>query len=219
MRKKRLEALIEFISAEDSVLDVGTDHGYLPVLLRAKYPDMRIGASDIADGPLKNCEETFRRNRIDDIALYKSNGLKEISDPYSCTVIAGMGGETIVKILREGASYLEGVSQLILEPNSESEKVRRYLGEHGFRITDEKFVHDYKYYSLIKAVPDPSVNPYDETECEFGPVMMRKKDPVFIEYWTKEANKCKKILESISSDHPDYATIRSRLDKIRRVLL
>ena len=209
---------MEFISAEDSVLDVGTDHGYLPVMLRTKFPEMRIGASDIADGPLKNCEETFLRNRIHDISLYKSDGLKQIPDLYSCAVIAGMGGETIVKILREGNPFLQNVSKLVLEPNSEPEKVRRYLGEHGYRITDEKLVHDYKYYCLIMAVPDSSLCSYNETECEFGPVLMQKKDPVFLEYWTKETNKCEGILENISRDHPDYKAIQTRINKIRQVL-
>ena len=42
-------------------------------------------------------------------------------------VIAGMGGTLVMKILEEGKKVLVDVKELVLQPQSDIDKVRKYL--------------------------------------------------------------------------------------------
>ena len=218
MKQLRLKALASFVNEEDSVLDVGTDHGYLPVCLRKQYPQMAIGASDVAEGPLKKCAETFAKYRIGDIPVYLSDGLKDIPKPYSCVIIAGMGGQTIRKILQEGAEYLQYVEKLIIEPNSEPEKARKAIREAGYRIQSESMIKEYKYYVLIEAQKCEEAPEYTEDEYIYGPCLMKEKPAIYREYLEKEYNKAVKVLEKLSIHHPDRPALTEKCRKIRGIL-
>ena len=56
--------------------------------------------------------------------------------------IAGMGGETILSILKAAPWTADGQHTLLLQPQSHEEMVRQYLAENGFTITREALVRD-----------------------------------------------------------------------------
>ena len=65
-------------------------------------------------------------------------------------VIAGMGGELIIKILENGRHMWDSVSQWVLSPQSEIFKVRRWLLENGFEIRrEDMLLEDGKYYTVM----------------------------------------------------------------------
>ena len=65
-------------------------------------------------------------------------------------LIAGMGGNLTKRILAEGKEVLETVKELVLQPQSEIWKVRRWLRENGWKIVCENIVYDEgKYYSHV----------------------------------------------------------------------
>ena len=51
-----------------------------------------------------------------------------------------MGGGLTVRILSEGEPLLSGFRELILEPQSDIDRVRAWLLEHGFFLAQENFV-------------------------------------------------------------------------------
>ena len=52
-------------------------------------------------------------------------------------IAAGMGGGLVIHILNEDPAKTRSLKELILQPQSELAKVRRYLEEHRFRIVAE----------------------------------------------------------------------------------
>ena len=67
--------------------------------------------------------------------------------------MAGMGGPLMIRILQDGERQLAGVSELILQPQSEIGLVRHFLEESGWNIDAEDMVReDGKYYTAIHAV-------------------------------------------------------------------
>ena len=57
-------------------------------------------------------------------------------------MIAGMGGETILSILKAAPWTADGHHTLLLQPQTHEELVRQYLAENGFIITREALVRD-----------------------------------------------------------------------------
>lgn len=91
---KRLTAIASYIKDGRGVIDVGTDHGYLPVYLAKSGYKGRILASDINAAPLSTALRTAERAEIKDkVELLLCDGLEKCpSDAVDSIVIAGMGG-------------------------------------------------------------------------------------------------------------------------------
>ena len=59
-----------------------------------------------------------------------SDGVLKLNpDEADSVVIAGMGGTLVMKILEEGKKVLVDVKELVLQPQSDIDKVRKYLYE------------------------------------------------------------------------------------------
>lgn len=154
MNNKRLEMCAEFVSGKGIVCDVGTDHAYLAIELIKSGKCSKVIASDINENPLKSAEKNVADAGLSDkIELVLSDGLENInSDGISDIVIAGMGGETIVKILENYVCSSHGDIRYILQPMTKPEILRKWLCEHGFYKLSEKAVEDGgKIYTVICA--------------------------------------------------------------------
>ena len=141
---KRISAICEKISPGVGVIDVGTDHGYLPAALAANGYPGRILASDINPGPLRAAERNAARAGVSDrIEFLLCDGLS-LCPPESVDtiVIAGMGGDTIVKILDEAEWCMDSRYRLILQPMTKAEVLRYWLAYNEFEILCETLVQD-----------------------------------------------------------------------------
>lgn len=212
----RLHKVADMITPGLTVADIGTDHGYIPIYEvltgRADY----AYACDVAEGPLGRAKDNVSLYKVGDrVQTVLSDGLKGLSDledkvPQSI-VIAGMGGSLICRILTEGEKVARRAKELILSPHSEWYEVRKFLHDNGYRIGDEDMLkEDGKYYVIIKAVHgrwcDDDAAP-DELDDAFnyGPVLIKKKHPVLVDYLNKELDTCGKIRENLLNNGSDTA--------------
>lgn len=151
----RLRTVAEMVVGGHVCVDVGTDHAYLPVYLVQTGAAVSVTASDIVEGPLKNAEKTVRRYGLSDrIALRLTPGLDGIEFAVGTEIIiAGMGGTVIASILRDASERLKREDiHLILQPQSHSEDVRRWLCENGFTEEYECVCEDGgRIYSAVSA--------------------------------------------------------------------
>lgn len=135
----RLRKIEELIPDGLGCIDVGTDHGTIPVrLVRRGYPG-RVLASDINAGPLNAARRTAAQSgvagRIEFLLL---DGLKLCPpDAVDTIVIAGMGGDLIVKILDEAEWCMHPRYRLVLQPMTRAEVLRYWLVYNDFEILQE----------------------------------------------------------------------------------
>jgi len=148
----RLLAIAKMIGKGASIIDVGTDHAYLPAYLIVSGTVDAAKASDIRIGPLQKAGQTARKHGLNSrLTLRCCPGLSGFSPEDGDTiVIAGMGGETIAEIL-EGAQWLrDGHHRLILQPMTSNEDLRDYLFRRGYTIRDEVLTKDgRKLYTIL----------------------------------------------------------------------
>ena len=153
---KRLSAVAEFVTPGGCLVDVGTDHGYVPIALLEQQKISSAIAMDVNRGPLERAREHIAQYQMGDyIETRLSDGLHALrAGEGDSLLIAGMGGGLTVRILSEGEPLLSGFRELILEPQSDIDRVRAWLLEHGFFLAQENFVEeDGKYYPILRAVP------------------------------------------------------------------
>lgn len=168
---KRLQEILNCVNmASAGVIDVGTDHGYIPINMALQGYKGKLIASDINKGPLeaarKNAAAVGMEDRIDftlcsGLQLCPHEGIDTI-------VIAGMGGDTITSIL--DADYwccAEGY-RLILQPMTRSNVLRYWLLHNEFAITEERLVKDMgRIYQIICAEKGHSSG-YTDAELYLG---------------------------------------------------
>lgn len=188
---KRLEAIIKFINQDDIVADIGCDHGYL-LKLAIENKNIKKGyAIDNKKGPLDTAIKNLEN--FNNIVFKLSDGLLSVNeDDINCVVIAGMGGMLINKIVSDSLKKIKTINKIILCPNRNNDKVRKYMTENGFMIVDESIVYeDRKYYEVL--VFQIGTQTLTERELYFGPYLLKNKSLIFINKWTEYYNKIKHL--------------------------
>lgn len=150
----RLQVLADLVKDGASIIDVGSDHGYLPVYLAQKDKCKRIIASDISPASLSAARRSAENFLLTEaITFLVMPGLDGITAAVVDTiVIAGMGGETIVGILQDAPWTNHWSINLILQPQSKRNILFRYLYDNGYDIIRNISVTDKRrQYTVIQA--------------------------------------------------------------------
>mgnify|MGYP003294745530 CR=1 FL=1 len=151
---KRLEHIFRSIPDGVGVLDVGTDHGYLPVALCRRGYTGNIIATDVNADPLNKAILHAEQSGFSDrIRFLLSDGLDGCEpEKVDCLVIAGMGGDTIAGILQRGSWCKREGLLLLLQPMSKAEVLREWLSENGFSIVrEERIPENGSLYQILTA--------------------------------------------------------------------
>lgn len=225
------------------VADVGCDHGYISIYLVQHGIADRAIAMDVRKGPLSGAESNIEEyGQRDKITTRLSDGLKVLTPGEADTVVvAGMGGKLMIKILEEGKPTVLGISQGILQPQSELSEFRKYLREKGYSILDERVIHeDGKYYFPIKVTFTSWQNDRDnqgmtDVSCadeisawehntricdRFGKYNILRRDPVLHDFLIRGREVCLSILQNLDkTGHSErYAEVEEELSDINTVL-
>lgn len=190
---KRLQMLASMVTAGNKIVDVGCDHGFLPIYLVQNGRIPGALAMDVRTGPLESAREHVAAYGLGEyIELRLSDGLKEYSEGEAETIIcAGMGGRLMERILTESLDKVRTAKELILQPQSELREFRIFLREAGFAIREEDAVfEDGKYYFAMKAVytgrsvcaEAVSNEEFRALSDLFGEILLRTKNSVLKQY-------------------------------------
>ena len=141
---KRLLAIAALIRDGKGLVDVGTDHGYLPAHLALNGYHGTLFALDIREGPLAAAKRTAAEAGLSErIRFLLCDGLRLCPpEEIDTIVIAGMGGDLIVKILDEAEWCMDARYRLILQPMTKAEVLRYWLVNNGFSIVSETLTED-----------------------------------------------------------------------------
>lgn len=171
----RLELIASLAKNGVGVADVGTDHAYIPIIMRKSGYKGNIIAGDINECPLEKARISLENAGLSDsVELVLCDGLSGIdSSKVDTVIVAGMGGDTITGILDRGLYDMpEWASRsdykLILQPVTKPEILRFWLVNNGFIITSEMQTEENgMLYQIICAQPGESPK-YKDAELYTG---------------------------------------------------
>lgn len=227
---KRLELLLSFVEPGGRVADVGTDHGFIPVELVRRAIAYKAIAMDVRPGPLLRAREHIRQAGLwERIETRLGDGVERLSSGEADTVvIAGMGGQLVIHILENGRRLWGDVRHWILSPQSELDKVRRFLYDRGFELAREDMVEDEgKYYTVMDAVykneGDMGQGELTDMEYRYGPKLIEEKNEVLMEFLGREERELLEIIRGIEGNEGEKARDRreelaGRIEEIRAVM-
>ena len=167
----RLAATASLVVGGGNIVDVGTDHAYLPAYLILSNKIPSAIAADVRKSPLLNANDTAIKYKLEKkIDLRLSDGLKEIKpEEVKEIVFAGMGGTLIAEKLRECPWAKSENHHFIFQPQSRANDLREYLYSNGFTINKEIAVSERdRYYIALDAYYTGEVKEYTLSDCFLG---------------------------------------------------
>ncbi len=233
----RLRAVAGMVTRGSRVCDVGCDHGFVPIYLVQQGISPSVLAMDLREGPLGAAREHVAAYGLGgQIETRLSDGLHNYNIGEADSLIcAGMGGGLMRRILEAEREKTDSFREMILQPQSEIEKFRRFLRENGYGILDEEMLkEDGKFYQVIKAagqmqsgsVGCGGIRAADgvageelcKLEDRYGPVLLRKKTPVFLSFLEREAAVYEEILANLRVQGLVEETRRARYAEVELLL-
>ena len=221
MISKRLELVASFVPQGAILLDVGSDHAYLPIDLVERGKIESAIAGEVVEGPYQSAVKNVEVHGLKEkIQVRLANGLAafEEADQVSVITIAGMGGRLIARILEEGLYKLANVGRLILQPNNREDDLRIWLQENGFQIVAESILEEAgKFYEIL--VVEAGQMKLSASDVRFGPFLCKEVSPVFVQKWQKEAAKLEFALGQIPEKNlEERQVLAHKIQAIKEVL-
>ena len=234
----RIQTMVDLYPVVDSIADIGCDHGYTAIALYEAGKAEKLFACDIGKEPLEMAKKNVRFRGLEDkITCRLGNGLEAL-EKGECKhlLLSGMGGMLIIQILER---RIEEFETILLSPQSDYEKVRRFLYPYMELVEDCYVKEKNKFYRILLAkkqreqdlkgktsdaesktlhIEGDNSNTERKTldsskitkvEWEFGWLPLAKKDPVLKELLEDE----KRHLEEMLLKNPQKVL----LEKLERV--
>ena len=218
----RLRTAVPFVRQDAIVADVGTDHAYLPVYLTGIGQAKFAIASDINAGPIERAAQHVAEYGLSDqVKTVRADGLDGLAEYHPTDIIIfGMGGELIVRILRDAPWVKDPAIRLILQPMTHAECVRRYLAGEGFALVDEVLsCEGGKIYQTI--VAEFTGEPYeiDDVTAELGCFAQHKKnEPLRVPFITHRIAVLEAAAAGKEKAGVDTAAERQYIERLRACL-
>ncbi len=171
----RLKAIADLVPDCERVLDIGTDHAFLPIELLLCGRCKKGVAIDIRPGPLAIASRHIRTAGLSDrIAACQNDGLQNIMlTADDVVVMAGLGGYEMMRILGEQPCQCRSI---ILQPMKSLPELRIWLCQHGYSIDQEKLVIEEKHsYVILRCHYSGDRKGIDNLTAWIGPELLRSK--------------------------------------------
>ena len=190
MASQRLQTLASLCPTHGPLVDIGSDHGQLLAILFRQGFNFPLYGSELSNSSFQTLKKSVEDYPFH---LYQADGLNQLPSEVITVVIAGMGGLLMIDMLTKGNAYLSKIQTLVLGPQRDVHKLRRWLADHGWAITEEKFVFkaDQGYALLVAQRGQMRLT---DIEASYGPILIKHRDPVFLNWLRLEQLSLSKAL-------------------------
>ena len=213
----RLAQIASYIKPGESVCDVGTDHGYIPIYLAENKIADKIIMSDVSRGSLAKAIADAKDELEDPDVIDARFGdgfdvleAGEVDD----IIIAGMGGIQILDILSWDISKTLTYKKFVFQPRRDAATLKKWLELNRFTITDDVIVPENGRYSEIiccisKGAANVNISFYQHMTL----LGIFDDDPAKLAAYEYPAD-----LRDPSGKGVDKAYFSSELDKIKNIV-
>lgn len=112
-------------------------------------------------------------------------------------VIAGMSGDSMLRILQAAPDVRATLEQLIVQPNQNVDKVRAWALQSGWHLRDERMLEERGQFFVVCAFArgtgeDPAYSvPGWTTQalCVVGPWLLTRRDPVARQWFERQRSR------------------------------
>ena len=188
----RIQTMVDLYPVVDSIADIGCDHGYTAIALFEAGKAEKLFACDIGKEPLEMAKKNVRFRGLEDkISCRLGNGLEAL-EKGECKhlLLSGMGGMLMIQILEK---RIEEFETILLSPQSDYEKVRRFLYPYMELVEDCYVKEKNKFYRILLAKKRREQDLKDKTSDAESKTLHMEGDNSNTERKTLDSSKITKV--------------------------
>lgn len=216
--KKRLLDIINILDSNKKIIDVGTDHGLVPLYLAKNKISTDITATDISAPSLQKLVDRLDNDLRKIIKTRVTDGFKGLeSEDDQVAIIAGMGANTIIEIIEESLDFAKNLDYMVLASNINTYELRHFLYDHGFYIEKDFLSYENrKYYDILKVYYGKKQNLSFE-EYYYGKTDIENKTSLLKEKLAIDKGKNQGFLKEIKEKSQDEMAIKKITDRLKAI--
>nr|WP_300002236.1 class I SAM-dependent methyltransferase [Tissierella sp.] len=204
----RLMKIADFVKKDSSIVDVGTDHGYVPIYLVENNICKKVIASDISRDSLSKTVEMVEKKKLEEFIESRVGDGLTVIKPFEVNgaIMAGMGGILIEKILKKDKEITDSIDYFIFQPMIAAKELRQYLIENNFTIVDEELSKDgSKFYEIILAKKGKEAL-RENIYYEISEKLIEKNHPLLAEFIENKINFVRLVMKDLK-DKKSYRSL------------
>ena len=233
----RLQKIADEINIGETMADIGTDHGFLPLYLWEKGISPSVIMCDVSEPSLAKAKAAAGAYQFGhELDFRIGDGLTVLSaGEVDAVVIAGMGGFLIRDILDRDMEKTCSFGKFILQPRNHAGLLRYWLKANNFNIVKNQLVREGKFIcDIITAIPPKTAKIADFSPAEALPCerdacwelpddLFEKQGPLAAEYAAVKLAIEQKVMDGmqrsshIDSDELDIVNRRIAYFRKRRM--
>lgn len=216
--KKRLLDIINILDSNKKIIDIGTDHGLVPLYLAKNKISTDITATDISAPSLQKLVDRLDNDLRKIIKTRVTDGFKGLeSEDDQVAIIAGMGANTIIEIIEESLDFAKNLDYMVLASNINTYELRHFLNDHGFYIEKDFLSYENrKYYDILKVYYGKKQNLSFE-EYYYGKTDIENKTSLLKEKLAIDKGKNQGFLKEIKEKSQDEMAIKKITDRLKAI--
>lgn len=216
--KKRLLDIINILDSNKKIIDVGTDHGLVPLYLAKNKISTDITATDISAPSLQKLVDRLDNDLRKIIKTRVTDGFKGLeSEDDQVAIIAGMGANTIIEIIEESLDFAKNLDYMVLASNINTYELRHFLNDHGFYIEKDFLSYENrKYYDILKVYYCKKQNLSFE-EYYYGKTDIENKTSLLREKLAIDKGKNQGFIKEIKEKSQDEMAIKKITDRLKAI--
>ncbi|MBR4861505.1 MAG: SAM-dependent methyltransferase [Firmicutes bacterium] len=220
----RLAAIANEIEKGETMADIGTDHGFLPVALWEQGVCPKVILADVNQGPLDRAKSNGAESHPGvEFDCRLGDGLKVIEPgEVDVIVIAGMGGTLMTEILGEDIEKTWSYKKLVLQPRKDIGELRHWIYNNCMSISNEKLVREGRYiWPILTVVPIEKACLGDlgpeRIEWEYPRRLLDFLNPLTEEYLGMKLKLEEEILENMEKGEQTGPAMQNQKNRVRYI--
>ena len=211
---QRLLTIANMVSQDAFVVDIGTDHGLLPIFLIRTGRVHEAYAVDKSPKALLRAKKNISRFLVtQNCSAIQSDGFVNLNYKKTATVcLAGMGGRTMVSILQRGLETKyktrHPIHEIIMQPNKNALLVRKKMSQWKWFLTSETLIKERDlFYTTMKWSKRLTQGSRELTPKEMflgSPFLTKEKSQTYIEWLQHEKKYLIAIQKQAQVHFPSY---------------
>ena len=216
--KKRLLDIINILDSNKKIIDIGTDHGLVPLYLAKNKISTDITATDISAPSLQKLVDRLDDDLRKIIKTKVTDGFKGFeSSDNQVAIIAGVGANTIIEIIGDSLDFAKNLDYLVLASNVNTYELRHFLNDHGFYIEKDFLSYENrKYYDILKVYYGKNQDLSFE-EYYYGKTDIENKNDLLREKLAIDKEKNQGFLKEIKEKSQDDKAIKKIRDRLKAI--
>lgn len=189
---KRIQIIANLIENADLVVDVGSDHAQLSILLISQNKCQKVINIEKNLKPFENSVNNTKQFG-DKITNILSDGFQKIDKNIvlDYVVIAGMGAKTMVDIICKCENK---INNIIFCPNNNDNLIRQFAYNNFYKVKKDITIFENSfYYSLIWLSKNDGIKLKTKKDFLIGNKKMKKEDSLFFSLLESKINKLENI--------------------------